>query len=219
MRVSKKPEDRRNEILDTSEMLFGTKGYSKTTINDILQMIGIAKGTFYYYFKSKEEVMDAIIMRFIGIGVESAKTIASDLNLKAPEKIFQFIIAQNQDTIRKEQILEQLHQVDNAEMHQKSLVETILQLTPVLADIVEQGIREGSFKTPYPKEVIEFILVSSQFMLDAGLFQWQPIEIIQKAKALAFIIETLLGAEKGSFSYLYTRYEEMLKDQSEKGEE
>jgi AcrR family transcriptional regulator len=61
MRVIKEPEERRNEILDTAETLFFTKGYGKTTVNDILQAIGIAKGTFYYYFKSKEEVMDAVL--------------------------------------------------------------------------------------------------------------------------------------------------------------
>lgn len=46
MRISKEAEERRNEILDTAEMLFFTKGYTKTTVNDVLQAIGIAKGTF-----------------------------------------------------------------------------------------------------------------------------------------------------------------------------
>lgn len=59
----------------------------------------------------------------------------------------------------------QFHQVNNAEMHQKSLVETILRLTPVLTNIVEQGIEEGSFHTPYPQETVEFLLVSHNFYL------------------------------------------------------
>jgi len=73
MRISKEPEERRNEILDTAEMLFFTKGYARTTVNDVLQVIGIAKGTFYYYFKSKEEVMDAVVVRFIDAGVAAAR--------------------------------------------------------------------------------------------------------------------------------------------------
>ena len=76
--MRKKPEERRNEILDTSEILFRTKGYTKTTINDILQTVGIAKGTFYYYFRSKQEMMDALVMRFIHNNVEITKTIASN---------------------------------------------------------------------------------------------------------------------------------------------
>lgn len=202
MRVSKQPEERKNEILDAAEMLFTSKGYSKTTVNDILQIVGIAKGTFYYYFKSKEEVMDAIVMRFIDSGVEAARVIALDPNLKAPEKIFLIFMAPKPDAERKEQMVEQFHQVNNAEMHQKSLAETILRLTPVLTDIVEQGIEEGSFHTPYPKETVEFLLVSSQFLFDEGIFEWKPDELMKKATAFSYLLENTLGAEKGSFDYI-----------------
>ncbi|RST60297.1 TetR/AcrR family transcriptional regulator [Siminovitchia terrae] len=207
MRISKNPEDRKTEILDAAEMLFTTKGYSATTVNDILSKVGIAKGTFYYYFQSKEEVMDAIVMRFIDKGVEAAKAVAADPNLKAPEKLFQIIVGQRADDGQKGQMIEELHQVNNAEMHQKSLVETILQLTPVLTEVIEQGIEEGVFKTPFPKETVEFLLASSQFLLDEGIFQWEHQEIMQKATALTHIIETTLGAEKGSFAYILGMYD------------
>ena len=205
--MKKKPEERRNEILDASDILFKTKGYTKTTINDILQTVGIAKGTFYYYFRSKQEVMDALVMRFIHNSVEITKTIASNEKLKPHEKIFQIVMAQSKRDIGKKQIIEQLHDVNNAEMHQKSLTETILWLTPILTKIVKQGIKDGLFKTKYPKEVVEFLLVSSQFLFDEGIFQWQSDEITQKATAFAYIIETVLGAETGSFAYIPKIYE------------
>lgn len=202
MRVSKSPEERKKEILDVAEELFTTKGYAETTINDILQKIGIAKGTFYYYFKSKEDVMDAIVERFIEIGVRAAENIAQDSTLKAPEKIFQIIMAQNPDDSGKGKMIEELHRVNNAEMHQKSLVETILKLTPILTEVIEQGIDEGTFNTPYPKETVEVLLVSSGFLFDEGIFQWEASELMQKAIAFTYILETTLGAEAGSFSYL-----------------
>jgi len=202
MRIIKKPEERRNDILDAAERLFTTKGYSATTVNDILQTVGIAKGTFYYYFQSKEEVMDAVVMRFIDTEIEAAQAIATDPNLQAAEKLFQIIMAHNRDTDRKEQMIEQLHEINNAEMHQKSLVETILRLSPVLTGVIEQGIAEGKFRTPYPKETVEFLLVSSQFLFDEGLFQWEPDELLRKAVAFIHILEATLGAETGSFEYL-----------------
>lgn len=202
MRVSKSPEERKKEILDVAEELFTTKGYAETTINDILQKIGIAKGTFYYYFKSKEDVMDAIVDRFIETGVRAAENIAQDSTLKASEKIFQIIMAQNPDDSGKGKMIEELHRVNNAEMHQKSLVETILKLTPILTEVIEQGIDEGTFNTPYPKETVEVLLVSSGFLFDEGIFQWEASELIQKAIAFTYILETTLGAEAGSFSYL-----------------
>ncbi|WP_312609309.1 TetR/AcrR family transcriptional regulator, partial [Mammaliicoccus sciuri] len=76
MRTVKHPEERKNDILNAAEALFSTKGYQKTTIIDILKAVGIAKGTFYYYFASKEEVMDAIIDRIIKEDIIVAKRIA-----------------------------------------------------------------------------------------------------------------------------------------------
>ncbi|MUT68304.1 TetR/AcrR family transcriptional regulator [Paenibacillus sp. NEAU-GSW1] len=202
MRIIKKPEERRNEILDAAEMLFASKGFNQTTINDILTEIGIAKGTFYYYFKSKEEVMDAIIDRFIASGVEAAAAVANRTDLKAPEKLLHIIMSQNADSPGKEQMIEQLHQIRNAEMHQKSLVETILKLTPVITKVIEDGIEEGFFSTPYPRETVEFLLVSSQFLFDEGLFQWQPEELARKAAAFVHIMESALNAKPGTFDFI-----------------
>jgi AcrR family transcriptional regulator len=207
MRISKEAEERRNEILDKAEMLFFTKGYVRTTVNDILQEIGIAKGTFYYYFKSKEEVMDAVVTRFIDAGVDAAKIIAADPKLSVHEKLLRIIMEQKPDSERKGRIIEQFHQGENALIHQKSLAETILKLTPVLTVVIEQGIEESLFHCPYPKETMEFLLVASQFLFDEGIFKWQPEEIILKIQSFIYIMETTLGAEKGSFSYVTQMFE------------
>jgi AcrR family transcriptional regulator len=202
MRITKEPEERRNEILDTAEILFAEKGYAKATVNDILQAIGIAKGTFYYYFKSKEEVMDAIVMRFVEEGVATAKAIASNSSLSAHEKVFMILMSQKPNTGRKEQMIEELHEAKNAEMHQKSLAETILRLSPVLTQVIEQGISEGAFSTPFPGESVEILLSSSEFLFDEGIFRWTPEEIRQKSAAFVWAIETMLGAKSGSFQYI-----------------
>ncbi|MFB9278099.1 TetR/AcrR family transcriptional regulator [Cohnella cellulosilytica] len=202
MRVSKNPEERKSEILDAAERLFLSKGYARATINDILGEVGIAKGTFYYHFQSKEEVMDAIVMRYIDAGVEAAAAIAADPALTAHEKIFRIVASGGPEADGKEQMIEQLHQVRNAEMHQKSLVESILRLTPVLTSVVEQGIEEGAFRTAYPRETVEFLLVSSQFLFDEGIFQWKPEELARKAAAFASMMEAALGAKRGSFGYM-----------------
>ena len=212
MRQIKEYDERRNEILNSAEALFHSKGYSKCTVNDILKEVSIAKGTFYYYFKSKEEVMDAIVMRFIDNGIENIEAIAQNKNLNAKEKLFQIIMFKSPDIPQKEPILEQFHQASNAEMHQKSLVQSILRLTPILTDVVEQGIEEGNFNTPYPKEVVEFLLVSSQFLFDEGIFSWTQEEILKKSQALVYITEASLGAEKGSFDYIMHSYEETEKE-------
>jgi len=62
MRTVKSPEARRHEILETAAVLFAEHGYGATTIKDITTRAGIARGLFHYYFKSKDEILAAIVM-------------------------------------------------------------------------------------------------------------------------------------------------------------
>jgi len=201
MRTLKDPEERKAEILDTAERLFTTKGYNQTTILDVLNEIGIAKGTFYYYFKSKEEVLDAIIMRIVSADVAAAKKIADDPGMSALQKLFQILLAQKPESgDAKEKMLEQFKRPNNAEMRQRSLVQSILHITPVLTQVIEQGIHENIMATDYPQETVEFLLASAQLILDEDLFHWKPEEAMRKVQAFIHIMEIALGAEKGSFS-------------------
>ncbi|EEM47841.1 TetR/AcrR family transcriptional regulator [Bacillus cereus] len=203
MRIVKEYEERRKEILETAERLFLKKGYTKTTVNDILKEIGIAKGTFYHYFKSKEEVMDEIIMRIIKEDVTKAKRIVSNPDIPVLDKLFKILMEQSPKSGDvKEKMIEQFHQPNNAEMHQKSLVQSIIHLSPILTEVLEQGIEEGIFSTPYPKETIELLLSSAQVIFDDGLFQWKPEEMINRAKAYIKMMEASVGAKEGSFDYM-----------------
>lgn len=57
--------DRRDRIIANATRLFAAKGYHGTTIDEIVQATGIAKGTFYIYFDSKEELLVEVIKRLI----------------------------------------------------------------------------------------------------------------------------------------------------------
>jgi len=87
MRTIKEPEIRKGEILDAAEKLFAAKGYEASTINDILDAVQIAKGTFYYHFKSKEDVLDALIERVSGRFLSAAKEIAENKNIPVFERL------------------------------------------------------------------------------------------------------------------------------------
>lgn len=201
MRISKDAETRKTEIIDTAEALFITKGYARTTIMDILSAVGIAKGTFYYHFKSKEEVMDAVIMRIIDTDVAAAKKIVSKTGLSAAEKLFQILFAQKPSSdSSKDKMISQFRQPSNAEMHQKSLELSIRHMAPVLAQAVEQGIKEETMSVQYPQETVEFLLAAAQIVFDDVLFQWDADEMLKKAKAFIIMMESTLGAQAGSFA-------------------
>lgn len=68
-----KGEKRKQELLQIAYRLFLTKGYEETSVDEIIEEAKIAKGTFYYHFKSKEELLEALINKMITEKVEQAK--------------------------------------------------------------------------------------------------------------------------------------------------
>ena len=62
----KKGEKRKQELLKIAYQLFVEKGYENTSIDEIIATAGIAKGTYYYYFPSKEGTLEAVIDLMIG---------------------------------------------------------------------------------------------------------------------------------------------------------
>ena len=65
MRITKEPEIRKKEIIDAARHLFQRKGIAKTSINDIAKSIGVAKGLVYYYFSSKDELVETVLDEFV----------------------------------------------------------------------------------------------------------------------------------------------------------
>ena len=85
--VSAKKEIKENKLLDSAYTLFVHNGFSQTSIDDIVKKADVAQGTFYYYFKSKEAVLDEITDKYISIIVESMEKISKDENLNPIEKL------------------------------------------------------------------------------------------------------------------------------------
>ena len=119
MRVVKEAEERKNEILDAADELFIQKGFNGTSTNDILEKVGIARGTLYYHFKSKEEIMDALIARYNARLLSAAQEIAAEKSIPVKERILHVVLALNLTGSGGEEIMEHIHKPQNALMHQK----------------------------------------------------------------------------------------------------
>jgi AcrR family transcriptional regulator len=213
MRITKKHDVRLNEILDAAEMLFVSKGYETTTVNDILDKVQIGKGTFYHYFKSKEDVMDGVIRRMVESIATGANAIADDPARTASEKMRSVLLSMNISEGIGKEVITELHKPSNAQMHQASITSTMQAVAPILARIVEQGIREGCYATPYPLETIELLLAADQVIFDSGIFNWSREELTTRALAFVRMMELSLGAAKGSFDFLFDNLDEAIERQ------
>jgi len=202
VRITKAPEERRQEIIETAKKLFRDRGYNNTPVEAIIKEMGVAKGTFYYYFKSKEEVLEAIVDHTLDQIVKMAEQVADDASMNALTKM-ELLLSNSQigDEDTKD-VAEHLHLPANRELHEVTNIQTVLRLSPVLAKIVEQGNEEKVFNAKRPLETIQFLLTGGQFLLDGGLFDFSEQEIFERRMVMQEIIEKALGAEHGTFDFM-----------------
>ncbi|WP_394923180.1 TetR/AcrR family transcriptional regulator [uncultured Robinsoniella sp.] len=202
MRVVKEAEERRNEILDAADELFGEKGFDGTSTNDILNKVNIARGTLYYHFKSKEDIMNALIDRYNVRLLSRAGKIADDKSIPVDERMVRVVMALNIGSGSGREIIEHIHKPQNALMHQK-IQKVVLNGVPgILSGIITQGIEQGMFHTPYPYECMEMVIAYTNMVFDGDMVELSVEERISRVKALVFNLERLLGAEEGSLMYV-----------------
>jgi len=202
MRVVKKAEERRNEILDAADELFGQKGFDGTSTNDILEKVGIARGTLYHHFKSKEDIMDALIDRYNVRLLGAAQEIAVDTSIPVVERIIRVVMAMNISGGSSKEIMEHIHKPQNALMHQKIQKVIINGITPILAGIIREGIEQGLFSTPFPYECMEMVVTYANTVFDNDMVQMTNEELAIRMQAFIFNIERLLGVESGGLNYI-----------------
>ncbi|MFE3573499.1 TetR/AcrR family transcriptional regulator [Lysinibacillus sp. NPDC059133] len=200
--MRKEAIERRNEILDVADELFGQKGFDGTSTNDILEKVGIARGTLYYHFKSKEDIMDALIERYNAQILGAAKEIAANKSIHVNERIIRVVMALNISGGNGKEIIDHIHKPQNALMHQKIQKVIMNGLPPILTDIIREGIEQGLFSTPYPYECMEMIVAYTNTVFDDDMVDITEEERAARIPAFVFNVERLLGVESGSLMYM-----------------
>ncbi|MCC8073076.1 MAG: TetR/AcrR family transcriptional regulator [Clostridiales bacterium] len=188
MRTIKDPVVRKAEILDAAEKLFNEKGYAKATTEDIMEATGIAKGTLYYHFKNKEDILLAMIDRQIEQREVSMRRIADDKSFSAAQKLVKVI----QLLSHSGMMADGLYENGNSELHQKSFNRSLMRFTPIMTEIVEEGIKAGEFSTPYPQECVELLFCASE-LHDPRAFSWSKEVRKRKEEAFFWMLEKTLG--------------------------
>ena len=170
-RIVKDPDVRRNEILNVAQQLFYSKGYEQTAVRDIINQVGIAKGTFYHYFNSKEELLDALVDHLLQQVTAVVRPMVNDPQVCALEKLQQLFAQTTALKLENRALIETLLRVwykdENAIMREKMKAASLEYIAPLFTSIVQQGVAEGVFDTPYPNEIGGVILQMGENMSEA----------------------------------------------------
>lgn len=201
-RIVKKPEIRRSEIMDVAEELFKMNGYTKTAVEAIIKKAGIAKGTFYYYFKTKEDILQALVEKTSSQMVEYFNSIIELENISSIEKLKLMIRGPKKKKMTSSSVMKMIHKPENRELQEKLNIQAINVIAPLIAKVLQEGKKEGVFRKAPSVEIVQIILAGSQFVLDSGLFIWSPKKRAVFLKELQTIFELLAGLKAGQLHFI-----------------
>ncbi len=210
--VKKTPDEWKKEILNAAKSLFISKGYEETSISDIMDMAGGAKGMFYHCFKSKEDVMRALgnQMFFENNPFDAIKE-CSDLN--GLQKIKALLVLNQSDEERNQLNMQAIPILKDPHILAAAVEENRRVLTPLWLELLEEGKSDGSIKTEYTKELSE-LLPLINFWLMPTVFPASEEELHHKYRCVMEVLDhmglPIFGDETVSFT------EKFIDDISEK---
>jgi AcrR family transcriptional regulator len=198
-RISKAPAERRVELIEAAERLFSARGYDKTAVSDIVHELSIAQGTFYYYFKSKEDVLRAVIehdLQTMRDEVGSVRQADRDARGKL-EGIINVILSFNE---KRESLFRYIHLEKNALLHEMFMRRLMDLFTPITREVLLEGIFQGCFRIRHASETAEILLLVVAHLNDSVHFVQETADHAHRQEAAEYFLCKLLGMEEGAFA-------------------
>lgn len=187
--VKKQPEQWKKEILDAAKELFLSKGYEDTSVLDIMERAQGAKGMFYRFFQSKEEVMHALGDRmFFENNPFEAVRGRSDLN--GLQKIRAVLGFDRADKEREAVNTQAVPILKDIRILTAAVDANRRVLTPMWFELLEEGRRDGSIQTEYTRELSELLPLVNFWMMPS-IFPADAGEIRHKCQFVAEVLVAL----------------------------
>ena len=192
------------KILDALQQLLEEKSIQHISVSEIASRAGIGKGSIYYYFPSKDAIVDALIERSYEQPLQTAKNLAAQTEVSSFTRMAMLFQACRNSSAA---FLRQNHSSatsvqDRAFLHQKYLNYLISELKPALTDIISQGIACGEITFDYPAALAEIALIVLAVKLDNSLVPSTQAEIENTLKGLISLLEKGTGLTAGTLEYL-----------------
>lgn len=156
-RIVKDPLERKTEIMDKALELFIEKGYDNTSINEIVNSLSIAKGTFYHYFTSKEEILGELLKRRLDEYIVPLINIYNS-NLDPNSKLEAILKAMFLGTNNSLVFTNTERDSSNLRLNNALEEEFFSRCYPIILGVIKEGIEQKSLEVDFPEEVVEVLL-------------------------------------------------------------
>lgn len=202
----KKNEKKYNLILDALQQLLEEKKIQNISVSEIAQKAGIGKGSIYYYFPSKEAILDALIERSYEQPLSTAKNLAAQTEISPFTRMaMMFQACRNSSTAfikQNDSSADSASAQDLAFLHQKYLSHVVSELKPALTEIIKQGIDSGEICFESPSALAEIALIVIAVKLDDSLLPSSAADTADTLRGLISLLEKGTGVAPGTLSYL-----------------
>ncbi len=161
---------RRAELAGAAARVFAEQGVAGTVVSDIVKAAGVAQGTFYLYFDSKDDVVLAVAEQFVAEVGESIEASVLGPGVDAPSRLRSLVASLNDmvEDPAKAAIAELLHRPENSALHDRLTEPLAHRLFILVEGIVAQGVAEGSMDVPDVVAAAWFVLGGLQGVERAG---------------------------------------------------
>ncbi len=178
--------EKRNAILDVAMRSIATKGYEQMTTQDILEALQISRGAFYHYFESKQALLMGLVERIGEQAEQLVLPVVSDREMPAQDKLLRFFAVLDQHKRENLDLVFAFLRVwyadENALFRHKLYLARIKRLSPWLSQIIQEGVAEGVFTTPYPDQAARIII---SLLEDLG-YATAEVLLVEEGEHLAF---------------------------------
>ena len=195
VRISKASEERKQEIIESAQTLFLEKGYLKTKVSDIVKHIGVSQGVFYYYFSSKEAVVEEIIDLYMNLHLNAARAVLKKKNLSPLEKLKE--MAERQFGINQQENYN-IHAIKGVDIHERILNRFVIDYIPLMLEALDKKEDELT------RLRFEIFVTAGNVLLDPGIFAWSSLERNKRIDGLIDMMEKTLELPDGAFSFYRT---------------
>lgn len=197
-------KDKYDIILDSARELMCSKSASTDiTVDMIAKHAGIGKGSIYYYFKSKDEIIDAVINQCytdaIADFISVIKTRESTME-KLRLLLRSILGTEMKDKSRN--VIRELHLQNDIVTNYKLMMASIRVISPIVTDLLVEGTKKGELHTDSPEESSKMIVAMMTFLLDNSFFPQSNESRARNLRLYSQILDTCLHTEPGSFGFL-----------------
>lgn len=197
---------KRDQILDAFRTLLESENIQNISVSSIAKQAGIGKGSIYYYFSSKDEILNALIKRTYADALELAKDLVQHTELSIYSRLAQITnacVTAISEFLKRSAVTQgkksTSEQFDSAYIHQQFMKYSIIDFKDIYAEIIQQEIDKGTLQFDSASEIAEIVLIVLTVKIDNTLSPSSDEETVKTLQTLITLLERGTGHPEGAF--------------------